>query len=91
NVEISVKSLKPKFAIIGPMFKDKAKKILEKISQLEKEDLKKLYSERELDIEVENEKIRIRSDWFEFELERKIEGKKVVLIETKNSLIFIEE
>ncbi len=91
NVEISVKSLKPKFAIIGPMFKDKAKKILGKISQLEKEEIKKLYSEGELEIEVENEIIRISSDWFEFELERRIEGRKVTLIEAKNSLVFIED
>lgn len=91
NVEISVRSLKPKFAILGPMFKDKAKKILGKVSQLDKEELKKLYSDKELEIEVENEKIRILSDWFEFEIERKIEGRRVTLIETTNSLVFIED
>ena len=71
---VVVKKLKtvPKMSVLGPVFKDKAKKIAE---ALEKAEVRSDYVEVELD----GEKIRLSSEFFEVrEVEEEITGERIV-------------
>ena len=90
KVSFEIVRIKPKFSIIGPMFKDKTKKLIKAIENLSKDEKLKLFEEKSIEIDVDGERIEVKADWFDFDVKRIIEGREVELIETKNSMVFVE-
>ncbi len=90
KVSFEIVRIKPKFSIIGPMFKDKTKKLIKAIENLSKDEKLKLFEEKSIEIDVNGERIEVKADWFDFDVKRIIEGREVELIETKNSMVFVE-
>ncbi len=90
KVSFEIVRIKPKFSIIGPMFKDKTKKLIKAIENLSKDEKLKLFEEKSIEIDVDGERIEVKADWFDFDVKRIIEGTEIELIETKNSMVFVE-
>jgi len=90
KVSFEIVRIKPKFSIIGPMFKDKTKKLIKAIENFSKDEKLKLFEEKSIEIDVDGERIEVKADWFDFDVKRIIEGREVELIETKNSMVFVE-
>ncbi len=90
KVSFEIVRIKPKFSIIGPMFKDKTKKLIKAIENLSKDEKLKLFEEKSIEIDVDGERIEVKADWFDFDVKRIIEGIEIELIETKNSMVFVE-
>ncbi|MEM2787770.1 MAG: valine--tRNA ligase [Archaeoglobaceae archaeon] len=97
NVEITselpvvreeITKIKPKFAIIGPVFKEKTKEIAKLVESLSIEEKTKLLKEP-LKVNLNGEKIELKPEWFEFEVRRVVEGVEAEKIETTNSVVFV--
>ena len=64
--EFMIKTLKPNYSQIGPKFKEKAKIVIEKIENLDKSKLfEELMKNKEVTIDMENKKIKLKKDDFE--------------------------
>ncbi|MEM3761784.1 MAG: valine--tRNA ligase [Archaeoglobaceae archaeon] len=87
-VREEVTKIKPKFAIIGPSLKDKAKQVVKIVESLSQEERAKLLKEA-LEINLNGEKITLKPDWFDFEVRRIVEGFEAERIETPNSVVFV--
>ncbi len=90
EVKVRVKRLKPKFAILGPMFRDKTKKVVAAVQALSDDEKAKLIETGEVKLNIDGEEVAVKAEWFEAEFERNIEGKEVELIETEKSMVFVE-
>ncbi len=70
-VKVKVKKVVPKMDKLGPAFKDKAKKIAEA--------LKQLTPSGDVEVEIDGEKIKVPSEYFDVvEVEEEITGEKVI-------------
>jgi len=90
EVQIKIKRLKPKFSVIGPMFRDKVKDIIKAVESLSEDDKLKLMNEGSIDVNVDGERVKVKAEWFDAEVERYIEGREVELLETEKSVVFVE-
>ncbi len=90
KVVLKVKKLKPKFAILGPMFREKTKELIKAVESLSEDEKLKLFENGEIKVDVGGETITVKSEWFEVEFERMLEGKEVTMLETANSILFVE-
>lgn len=87
-VREEITKIKLRFAVIGPMLKEKAKQVVKIVESL-KQDEKVMLSKEGLEVNVGGEKIKLKPEWFEFEVKRVIEGVEAEKIETENSLVFV--
>lgn len=70
-IKVKKKKIRPKMGKIGPVFKEKAKKIAEKIESSEPKDV--------VEVEVDGEKVRLTSEFFEIvEEEEEIAGERII-------------
>ncbi|MDI9642067.1 MAG: valine--tRNA ligase [Archaeoglobales archaeon] len=83
-----VKKIKPKFAVLGPLFKDRVKEIIKAVERLSESEKLKLTKEP-LEIGIGEEKIELKPEWFEFELKRTVRGVEAEKIETPKSVVFV--
>lgn len=90
EIEEKVSKLKPKFAIIGPIFRDRVKKVVKAVEELSEEVKEKFIREGRITVSIDGEKVDLKAEWFEVEVERSIEGREVEMLETANSVIFVE-
>ncbi len=90
EIKMRVVELKPKFKIIGPMFKDKAKHIIEAINSLKDEEKMKFIEEGETIIKMDEE-IIVKSEWFDVKLEKEVEGINVDVLEIDNMTVLVEK
>ncbi len=90
EVKERVKALKPKFAVIGPMFRDKAKQLIKAVESLSEEDRERLLKEGAIQINLDGASVEVKAEWFEAVTEKSIEGKEVEMLETENSVVFVE-
>ncbi len=90
EIETKVEEVRPKFNIIGPKFKEKAKEIVQKVSSLGDEEKLKFMERGEIEIQVDGEVVKLSSDWFEFKLEKVVGGMKADVIEVDNVVVLIE-
>ncbi|MCS7121590.1 MAG: valine--tRNA ligase [Archaeoglobaceae archaeon] len=81
-----VKAVKPKFSIIGPIFKDKTKFLVETLNNLEKKYLQEFFDKGKIEIHG----FELKAEWFEFEIETIIEERPVEVIKTGKSIVFVE-
>jgi valyl-tRNA synthetase len=86
-----VRRLKPKFAILGPMFKDKTKEVVRAVESLNDDQRAELVSKGSIKVEISSGEVEIKAEWFEVETERFMEGREVSLIQTAYDVIIIEE
>ncbi|WP_202320024.1 valine--tRNA ligase [Archaeoglobus neptunius] len=90
EVRDRVRKLKPKFAILGPMFRGKARKVVEAVEGLTDGEKERFIREGKIIVSLDGENVEIKAEWFDIEVERSIEGREVEMLETKNSVVFIE-
>jgi valyl-tRNA synthetase len=90
EISIRVKKLKPKYSVIGPMFKEKTRELLRSIEELSDDEKIELIEKGSIRMKIGNEDVEVKAEWFDAEIERLIEGKEVAVIETKNSVVFVE-
>ncbi|MEM2787504.1 MAG: class I tRNA ligase family protein, partial [Archaeoglobaceae archaeon] len=83
-----VKKIKPKFAVLGPLFKDRVKEIIRAVDSLSESEKLKLTKEP-LEISIGEEKIELKPEWFEFELRRTVAGVEAEKIEAPHSVVFV--
>ncbi|MEM0215229.1 MAG: valine--tRNA ligase [Archaeoglobaceae archaeon] len=83
-----VKKIKPKFAVLGPLFKDRVKEIIKAVERLSESEKLKLTKEP-LEISIGEEKIELKPEWFEFELRRTVAGVEAEKIEAPHSVVFV--
>ncbi|MEM4944706.1 MAG: valine--tRNA ligase [Archaeoglobaceae archaeon] len=83
-----VKKIKPKFAVLGPLFKDRVKEIIRAVDCLSESEKLKLTKEP-LEISIGEEKIELKPEWFEFELRRTVAGVEAEKIEAPHSVVFV--
>ncbi len=90
TIEIRVKAIKPKFNILGPMFKDKVKAIVKAINEISEEEKLRFAESDSIELEVNGKKVELKREWFDIELEKIFEGGGVEVIESENALILVE-
>ncbi|WP_290623700.1 MULTISPECIES: valine--tRNA ligase [unclassified Archaeoglobus] len=90
EVRERVVALKPKFAVIGPMFRDKAKKLIKAVEGLSEEEKERLLREGAIEITLDGQNVEVRAEWFDAVTEKSIEGREVEMLETASSVIFVE-
>ena len=89
EISIRIKALKPKYGILGPMFRDKVKKIVKAVNELSEEDKDRLLREG-LEISIDGEVIKLEKDWFEAEIEKVVSGREVDVLEVGGAIIVVE-
>jgi len=89
EIIVRIKALKPKFSILGPMFRDKVKKIVQAVNSLSDGERMELLKEG-MQIEVGGERVKLEKDWFEAEIEKTVSGKEVEVLEVKNAIVVVE-
>ncbi len=90
KIETKVREIKPKYSIIGPKFKEKAKSVVEAVTNLSEEEKLKFMETGKVEVEVNGEKIELSSDWFEFKLEKVVGDLSVDVLEVENVIVMIE-
>lgn len=91
EIEMRVAEIKPKFSIIGPMFKERAKDVINAVKSLDEEEILKFINVGVKKISVDGSEVELKSDWFEFKFEKTISGRNVDVIETSSAIIVIEK
>ncbi|AGK60696.1 valyl-tRNA synthetase [Archaeoglobus sulfaticallidus PM70-1] len=89
SIETRIKQLKPKYSIIGPKFRDKAKEIIKAVNSFGEKEMRKLLEEG-YEIEVNGEKIFLEKDWFDAVEERVFAGKDVQVLEVEGVIVLVE-
>ena len=90
KIETKVREIKPKYSIIGPKFKEKAKIVVEAVTNLSEEEKLKFMETGKVEVEVDGERIELSSDWFEFKLEKVVGDLSVDVLEVENVIVMIE-
>ena len=90
KIETKVREVKPKYSIIGPKFKEKAKSVVEAVTNLSEEEKLKFMETGKVEVEVDGERIELSSDWFEFKLEKVVGDLSVDVLEVENVIVMIE-
>ncbi len=90
TIEIRVKALKPKFNILGPMFRDKVRAIVNAVGRLSNEEKLKFIESGRIEIDVDGERIELKSEWFDVEMEKVLGGEGVEVLETENAVVIVE-
>ncbi len=90
EIEVRIKEIKPKFNVLGPMFREKIKDIVRAVQSLSDEDKLRFAEVGRIEVEVNGEKVELKKEWFDIEIEKVVGGEGVEVIETENSVIIIE-
>jgi len=90
DIEVRIKRLKPKFNIIGPMFKEKARDLVKAVEGLSDDEKLKLFEGKSVVVSLDGKEIEIKGEWFEVEIEKTVRGEKVEVLETANAIVLVE-
>ena len=90
EIESRIKRLKPKYNVLGPIFRDKTKKIVKLVERLGDKEIQKFVNSGNYEIEIDGELIELKSDWFDVEIEKQIGGRDVVVLEVKRASVIVE-
>ncbi len=91
EIETRVAELKPKYSIIGPMFRDKTQAILASIKNLTDNEMLKLINDGKITINVNGSEIELKREWFDARVEKVVGGKDVDVLEAEDILIIIDK
>ena len=90
DIEVRIKRLKPKFNIIGPMFKEKARDLVKAVEGLSDDEKLKLFEGKSVIVSLDGKEIEVKGEWFEVEIEKTVKGEKVEVLETANAIVLVE-
>ncbi len=90
EIEVRVREIKPKFNVLGPMFRERVKDIVRAVQSLSDEDKLRFAEDGRIEVEIDGEKVELKKEWFDIEIEKVVGGEGVEVIETENSVIIIE-
>jgi len=90
EIKTAVKELKPKYSIIGPLLRDKAKEVIKKVNSMPKEEIERFLSEGKTNVEVSGENVEVQKDWFEAVEEKTFRGKDVEVLEVNGAVVVVE-
>ncbi len=90
EIKTIIKEIKPKFNILGPMFKSKVKDIISIVNNLSEEDKPKFVKEGKITISLDGKELELLIDWFDVKTENVVEGRNVEVLETGNTVILVE-
>ena len=91
QIDVRVKRIKPKYGILGPMFREKTKVIANALNKLTHDETLKFINEGKIELDVNGEKIELKTEWFDVEVENVVKGKGVDVLESGNTIILIEK
>jgi valyl-tRNA synthetase len=90
EIKTVIKDLKPKYGVIGPVLRDKAKRVVNAVKDLKEKDKKRLASGDNITLNISGEEIEVKSEWFDPVREKTFEGKDVEVIEVDEALVVVE-
>ena len=91
QIDVRIKRIKPKYGILGPMFREKTKVIAEALNKLTHDETLKFINEGKIKLDVNGEKIELKAEWFDVEVENVVKGKDVDVLESGDTIILIEK
>jgi valyl-tRNA synthetase len=86
KIETRVKALKPKFGVLGPLFRDKTKEIVKMAQELSDEEKLRLVSEGSITVDG----FELKAEWFDVQMEKVIGEKGVEILEVGNAVVIVE-
>ncbi|AIG98141.1 Valyl-tRNA synthetase [Archaeoglobus fulgidus DSM 8774] len=90
EIETRVKALKPKYGILGPMFKEKVKSLISAVNALPDEEKMKFVKEGSITVELDGESVEVKGEWFDVEMEKIVGGESVEVLEVGNTIVVVE-
>jgi valyl-tRNA synthetase len=90
EIETNVRSLKPKYRVIGPILREKTKEVVSAVNCLSGKDKLRLITEGWVAVEVGGEVIEVRNEWFDVVIGEKLGGKNVEVLEVSNASVIVE-
>ena len=72
------------------MFKDKVKLIAKVVNELSEEEKLKLAKNESVEVTIDGEKLELKGEWFNIELEKVLGGEGVEVIELKDAIVIVE-
>ncbi len=82
--------VEPVMSRIGPVFRDRAVKVIEYIRKMDEDDIKMMEENGFTEIDINGEKMRIERDWVKIKKKFISEGKEVEIIRIQDVSIVIE-
>ncbi len=86
EIKTRVRALKPKFGVLGPMFRDKTKEIVKIAQELSHEEKLRLVSEGSISVNG----LELKAEWFDVQMEKVIGEKGVEILEVGNAVVIVE-
>lgn len=86
EIKTRVRALKPKFGILGPMFRNKTKEIVKIAQKLSNEEKLRLVSEGSIRVNG----LELKAEWFDVQMEKVIGEKGVEILEVGNAVVIVE-
>ncbi len=90
EIKTEIKELKPKYGLIGPVLRDKAKIVVEEVKKLDSEERTKLAEGQSIKLNISGEEVEVRGEWFEPVEENLFEGKDVEILEVRDAIVIVE-
>lgn len=90
TIETRIKELKPKYNIIGPLLRDKAKIVVETVKKMDEKEVEEFLERGKTKITYNDTEIEINMEWFDIEMEKVIGGRDVQVLEVMNSVVMVE-
>lgn len=90
EIETRVKALKPKYGILGPMFKEKVKPLVSAVNALPDEEKMRFVKEGSITVDLDGESVEVKGEWFDVEMEKTLGGKGVEVLEVGNTIVVVE-
>ncbi len=91
EITVRIAELRPKYSVIGPMFREKTSTILALVKKMTEDEMLKLINDGKVSIDVNGSKIELKREWFEVRMEKVVGGKDVDVLEAGNILIIIDK
>ncbi|MBO8182187.1 MAG: valine--tRNA ligase [Archaeoglobus sp.] len=90
EIESRVKRLKPKYSILGPLFRDKTKEIVNAVENLGENEINEFLTKGVYKVIAKGEEIEVKAEWFDAEIEKQIEGRDVIVLELGKASVMVE-
>ncbi len=91
EIKTRIAELRPRYSIIGPMFRDRTSAVLDSIKKLTEDEMLKLINDGRITIDVNGSEIELKREWFDVRVEKVVGGKDVDVLEAENVLIIIDK
>jgi valyl-tRNA synthetase len=90
DIETRIKRLKPKYNVIGPLFKGKTKMVVEAVEKFSERERMEFMDRGRCVVTVGDELVELNAEWFETEIERCVGGRDVTILELRDATVVVE-